>query len=185
MGFEVSVRHCCPPDTKYLMTAPISSSQTLCSSCEPPERGSLRDSAVHTYRSGFVYRATVRTSQQLDIVVNRPSDLRIQVRQVRRQFGIKSGAVDSAGPIDARICHHRRLRVTGLITRIPGKNRYRLTGDGLRFAIFYTKLHDRLLRPLLATGQPPAPPPFRKALHTIDIHITESIDRARLLPNAA
>ena len=40
-----------------------------------------------------------------------------------------------------------RLRVNALITRIPGKNRYRLTGDGLRFAIFYTKLHDRLLRP--------------------------------------
>ena len=66
-----------------------------------------------------------------------------------------------------------------------GRTRYRLTGDGLRFAIFYTKLHDRLLRPLLATDQPPTPPPLRKALHTIDIHITETIDRARLLPNAA
>ena len=43
-----------------------------------------------------------------------------------------------------------RLRTNGRITRIPGKNRYRLTGDGLRFAIFYTKVHDRLLRPLLA-----------------------------------
>ena len=42
-----------------------------------------------------------------------------------------------------------RLRVNGLITRIPAKNRYRLTSDGLRFAIFYTKVHDRLLRPLL------------------------------------
>jgi hypothetical protein len=40
-----------------------------------------------------------------------------------------------------------RLSRNGLIARIPGKNRYRLTGDGLRFAIFYTKLHDRLLRP--------------------------------------
>ena len=78
-----------------------------------------------------------------------------------------------------------RLRINGLITRIPGKNRYRLTGDGLRFAIFYTKLHDRLLRPLLAADQPPAPPPLRKALHTIDIHITETIKQARLLPNAA
>ena len=55
-----------------------------------------------------------------------------------------------------------RLRVNGLITRIPGKNRYRLTGDGLRFAIFYTKVHDRLLRPLLAADQPPAPPPYEK-----------------------
>ena len=78
-----------------------------------------------------------------------------------------------------------RLRVNGLITRIPGHNRYRLTDDGLRFAIFYTKLHDRLLRPLLAADQPPAPPPLRKALHTINIHITEAIDQARLLPNAA
>jgi hypothetical protein len=78
-----------------------------------------------------------------------------------------------------------RLRLNGLITRVPGKNRYWLTGDGLRFAIFYTKLHDRLLRPLLAADQPPAPPPLRKALHTIDIHINETIDRARLLPNAA
>jgi hypothetical protein len=78
-----------------------------------------------------------------------------------------------------------RLRRNGLIDRIPDTNRYRLTGEGLRFAIFYTKVHDRLLRPLLASDQPPAPPPLRKALHTIDIHITETIEQARLLPNAA
>src|SRR4029077_4596353 len=78
-----------------------------------------------------------------------------------------------------------RLRVNGLITRIPAKNRYRLTSDGLRFAIFYTKLHNRLLRPLLAAGQPPAPPPLRKALHTIDIHLEQTLEHARLLPNAA
>jgi hypothetical protein len=78
-----------------------------------------------------------------------------------------------------------RLRTNGLIARIPGRNRYRLTGDGLRVAIFYTKVHDRLLRPLLAANQPPAPPTLRKALHTIDIHITETINQARLLPNTA
>jgi hypothetical protein len=76
-------------------------------------------------------------------------------------------------------------RVNGLITRIPGENRYRLTGDGLRFLIFYTKLHDRMLRPSLAANQPPAPPPLRKALHTIDIHINKTIAQAQLLPNAA
>jgi hypothetical protein len=78
-----------------------------------------------------------------------------------------------------------RLRVNGLITRDPGKNRYRLTGDGLRFAIFYTKVYDRLLRPLLAADHAPAPRPLRKALRTIDIHLTETIDKARVLPNAA
>ena len=78
-----------------------------------------------------------------------------------------------------------RLGINGLITRIPGRNRYRLTHDGLAFAIFYPKVHDRLLRPLLATDEPPAPPPIRKALHTIDIHITQRIEDARLLPTVA
>jgi hypothetical protein len=78
-----------------------------------------------------------------------------------------------------------RLRTNGLITRIPGRNLYRLTGDGLRFAIFYTKVHNRLLRPLLAADQPPAPPQLRNALHTIDIHINDTIDHARLLQKAA
>jgi hypothetical protein len=40
-------------------------------------------------------------------------------------------------------------------------------------------------RPLLATDRPPAPPTVRKALITIDIHITEIIDRARLLPKGS
>jgi hypothetical protein len=78
-----------------------------------------------------------------------------------------------------------RLRLNGLITRIPDRNRYRLTSDGLAFAIFYTKVHDRLLRPLLAADGPPAPPSIRKALRTIDIHITQRIDNARLAPKAA
>ena len=76
-----------------------------------------------------------------------------------------------------------RLRVNGLITRIPGRNRYRLTDDDLAFAIFYTKLHDRLLRPMLAADQPPAPPSIRKALRTIDIHITQRIQDASQCPS--
>ena len=51
----------------------------------------------------------------------------------------------------------RRLRLKGLIQRVPHSNAYRITDDGLRFAVFYTKLHDRLLTPLLAADQPPAP----------------------------
>jgi len=78
-----------------------------------------------------------------------------------------------------------RLGSNGLITQVRGRNLYRLTGDGLRFAIFCTKLHDRLLRPLPTAEQPPAPPLLRKALRTIDIHITATIDTAQLLPKAA
>ena len=50
--------------------------------------------------------------------------------------------------------------------------------DGLKVAIFYTKLHNRLIRPLLAADQPQAPPELRAALRTIDRHIDRYITRA-------
>ena len=77
-----------------------------------------------------------------------------------------------------------RLRVNNLIERRPGTNTYHLTADGQRVAIFYTKVHDRLLRPLIAADQPPAPDDLRHALHVIDRHVADYTDRARL-PNAA
>jgi hypothetical protein len=46
--------------------------------------------------------------------------------------------------------------------------------------VFYTKLHNRLLRPLLAADQPQAPPPLRAALRVIDQHVDDYITRARL-----
>ncbi len=78
----------------------------------------------------------------------------------------------------------RRLRLTGLIRRIEHTNRYVLTPDGIKVAIFYTKLHHRLLRPLLAADQPQAPPELRTALRAIDQHINGYITRARLGPAA-
>jgi len=47
-----------------------------------------------------------------------------------------------------------RLRRNGLITRRPHANTYDLTADGLAFSVFYTKVHDRVLAPLFAVGQP-------------------------------
>ncbi len=77
-----------------------------------------------------------------------------------------------------------RLARNGIITRIPHRNLYALTGDGLRFAVFYTKVHDRLLRPLMAGDQPQAPPPLRAALRVIDGEVTRRLAEARL-PAAA
>ena len=74
----------------------------------------------------------------------------------------------------------RRLRLKGLIARVPHTNTYTLTTEGLKAAVFYTKLDHRLLHPLLAADQPPAPPPLRTALATIDHAVTDYISRARL-----
>ncbi len=73
-----------------------------------------------------------------------------------------------------------RLARNGLIARIPHRNHYARTTDGLRFAIFYTKVHDRVLRPLMAGDQPQAPPTLRAALRTIDAEVRQRITTARL-----
>jgi hypothetical protein len=77
-----------------------------------------------------------------------------------------------------------RLRRNGLITRRPHANTYDLTTDGLAFAIFYTKVHDRVLAPLFAAGQPQSPPQLRAALNVIEHHIDERLAAVRL-PAAA
>src|ERR1035438_1656190 len=41
----------------------------------------------------------------------------------------------------------RRLRLHGLIVRTTATNSYTVTPDGIRVAVFYTKLQTRLLRP--------------------------------------
>jgi len=74
----------------------------------------------------------------------------------------------------------RRLRMKGLIVRLPHSNTYVLTPDGVKVAVFYTKLHNRLLRPLLAADRPPAPLPVRQALRTLDHAIDDYIDQARI-----
>ena len=51
----------------------------------------------------------------------------------------------------------RRLRLHGLIERLPKSHRYRLTDEGLRTALFYTRVYSRILRPAMASPLPTAP----------------------------
>jgi hypothetical protein len=74
----------------------------------------------------------------------------------------------------------RRLRLHGLIERAPGTNSYVLTPEGIRVAVFYTKVHARLLGPLLEADQPPAPLELRKALGTIEHVLGDYVTNARL-----
>ena len=69
-----------------------------------------------------------------------------------------------------------RLRCNGLIERIARSNTYRLTPDGLTFALVYSRVHDRVLYPLTAHDQPiAAPAPIRAAWQAITRHIDSTI----------
>jgi hypothetical protein len=52
----------------------------------------------------------------------------------------------------------RRLRLHGLIERVPHSHRYRLTLLGLRTALFFTRVYARILRPGVARLVPTAAP---------------------------
>jgi hypothetical protein len=79
----------------------------------------------------------------------RQRDLRMLLAAV---LGLPPGDV-SAG----RMTYHlRRLRLHGLIDRLPGTHRYQVTPRGLRIALFFTRVHARILRPGLAVILPDA-----------------------------
>jgi hypothetical protein len=78
----------------------------------------------------------------------------------------------------------RRLRLHGLIRRLLRRNTYVLTPDGIRVAVFYTKLQNRLLRPLLDADKPPAKIEIRRALATLEHAVNDYIHTARLAPAA-
>ena len=73
----------------------------------------------------------------------------------------------------------RKLRLHGLIQRTTGY-RYQLTQEGRAFALFYTKLGERVLPPLFATERPNAPIPMRRALQAIDRCVRDACRLAEL-----
>src|SRR4051795_7276279 len=103
----------------------------------------------------------------------------------QRLRALMTGLLGEPYPMNRASYDLTRLRRNGLITRVPGRNLYQLTADGQAFAIFYTKVHNRVLRPLLATAAPQAPPPLRAALRTIDQQVNARFADARLPMSAA
>jgi hypothetical protein len=82
----------------------------------------------------------------------------------------------------------RRLRLHGLIVRVPRTHRYTLTSFGLRVAFFCSKVHLRILRPGSATLVDPPddlPHPLRDALRRLDQAIDQLCAAAQLHPEAA
>ena len=75
-----------------------------------------------------------------------------------------------------------------LIVRIPHTQRYDITPLGKRVALFFTKLHARLIRPGLSQlfdGCPKAPNrPLAKAIHGLDSAFERFITEAKLAASA-
>jgi len=77
----------------------------------------------------------------------------------------------------------RRLRLHGLIERLPNSFRYRVTDVGLRVALFFTRTYNRLLRPGLATVLPSLhaiTSPLKRAFDLLGAQIDTMISETQL-----
>ncbi len=77
----------------------------------------------------------------------------------------------------------RRLRLHGLIGRIPKTHRYRLTDEGLRVTLFFSRVYLRILRPGLASilsETPSGDAALRQSFDRLAAAIDRSVDKAKL-----
>ena len=104
-------------------------------------------------------------------------------KDLRQQFAVllgKRAHEISPGRMSYEL---RRLRLHGLIERLPKTHRYRLTDDGLRTALFYTRVYSRILRPAMAPTVPDAPsasPHAMRSFHAAEAAVNSWCDQAHI-----
>jgi hypothetical protein len=104
-------------------------------------------------------------------------------REMRTMLAQLLGLDPANYPIGRMTYDLRRLRLHGIIERIPHSHRYQLTSDGLRIALFFSRTYARLLRPKLAQIMPQAPPqasPLRVAFDRLNSEIDACCEKERL-----
>jgi hypothetical protein len=77
----------------------------------------------------------------------------------------------------------RRLRLHGLVERIPKTHRYRLTSFGFRVAVFCTRTYARILRPGLGLALPATssfPCSLRRSFDKLEQEVTSWVKQAKL-----
>jgi hypothetical protein len=83
-------------------------------------------------------------------------------RDLREQLAVLTGQMPHTITPGRMTYDLRRLRLHGMIERIPKTHRYRVTEFGLRAALFFTRIHARLYRPVIAEVMANAPPETSK-----------------------
>jgi hypothetical protein len=104
-------------------------------------------------------------------------------RQLRSNLAVLLGQSEDQFTQGRMSYQLRRLRLHGLIERIPKTHRYRLTSFGFRVAVFYTRTYARILRPGLGLVLPATsslPSTLRRSFDKLEKEINSWVDQARL-----
>jgi hypothetical protein len=104
-------------------------------------------------------------------------------RDLREQLAVLTGQSPDTITQGRMTYDLRRLRLHGMIERIPKTHRYRVTDFGLRAALYFTRVHARLYRPAVAqilANPPPLPSALQRALQKLESEIDAQVRQARL-----
>ena len=104
-------------------------------------------------------------------------------RDLREQFAALTGQMPNTITAGRMTYDLRRLRLHGMIERIPKTHRYRVTPVGLREALFFTRAHARLYRPAVAeimANGPPEGSALARQFAKLEEEIDKQIQRAKL-----
>jgi hypothetical protein len=104
-------------------------------------------------------------------------------RDLRAQLAVLTGQDPNHVTQGKMTYDLRRLRLHGMIERIPRTHRYQVTDFGFRAALFFTRTHARLYRPGLAEVLPNAPPgdsQLQRHLAKIEAEIHHRVREAKL-----
>jgi len=78
----------------------------------------------------------------------------------------------------------RRLRLHGLIERLPKTHRYVLTDEGLRTALFYSRVYARTPRPAMAplipAAAPASSPQALRQFYAAEVAVNSWCDQAHI-----
>jgi hypothetical protein len=73
----------------------------------------------------------------------------------------------------------RRLRLHGLIERVPDTHRYRITPAGARIAMFYARLYTRVLRPICSL-QPVGASRAQRVFDRLDTALADFLEEVKI-----
>jgi len=78
----------------------------------------------------------------------------------------------------------RRLRLKGILWRVPNSHRYLITPYGCKVALFFTRLHALVFRPGFAAFDPtvPIPGPLAESLAAVEQEVKNLIAQAHIAP---
>ena len=104
-------------------------------------------------------------------------------RNLRRNLAALRGQPEDQFTQGRMTYQLRRLRLHGLIERIPKTHRYHLIDLGLRVAVFCTRTYSRILRPGLGLVLPSTsslPCPLRRSFDKLQQEVYTWVDQAKL-----